>query len=247
MSSPVRLKILRRDKPDASSYWESFEVARVSGMSVLAALDGVALRPTNANGEAVAPVGCDAACREGACGSCAMLINGKPALACQTRVDGLAEPLRLEPLATFPVVRDLAVDRSRIEQSLITAQAWVNADPSSDAAAAERVSQRDNAAAEILSRCTSCGLCLEACPQFNERSPYLGAVALSQVQRYDRHPVGRFSNEQRLDALMARGGPDDCGNAQNCVHACPEAIPLTESIAAVGRLVTRQALKRILG
>jgi succinate dehydrogenase / fumarate reductase iron-sulfur subunit len=61
------------------------------------------------------------------------------------------------------------------------------------------------------------------------------------------HPTGVMHARERLEALMGEGGIADCGNAQNCVHACPKEIPLTESIAAVGRQTTAYALKRLLG
>src|SRR2546425_4734875 len=65
---------------------------------------------------------------EEVCGSCAMLINGKARMACSALVDSLAQPIRLEPLTKFPVVRDLAVDRSVMFESLKRVKAWVPID-----------------------------------------------------------------------------------------------------------------------
>jgi succinate dehydrogenase / fumarate reductase iron-sulfur subunit len=93
----------------------------------------------------------------------------------------------------------------------------------------------------------TCGCCLEVCPQVTPISAFMGAAAISQVRLFNMHPIGRMNARERLDALMGEGGLADCANAQNCVHACPKEIPLTESIAAMGREMTRHMLKRLLG
>ncbi|MBI2456818.1 MAG: succinate dehydrogenase iron-sulfur subunit, partial [candidate division NC10 bacterium] len=71
--------------------------------------------------------------------------------------------------------------------------------------------------------------------------------AISQVRLFNMHPTGKMHARERLEALMGEGGLQDCANAQNCVHACPKEIPLTESIAAMGRETTAYVLKRLFG
>ena len=100
----------------------------------------------------------------------------------------------------------------------------------------------------------SCGCCLEACPQFTpEPDPaawntsFIGAHAISQARLFNLHDTGKELATQRLDALSDPGGVSDCGNAQNCVKVCPKKIPLTESIAAMGRAVTVHGVKRFFG
>ena len=87
---------------------------------------------------------------------------------------------------------------------------------------------------------------MEACPQFNESTGFIGAAAISQVRLFNTHPTGAALKTERLTALMGDGGIHECGYAQNCVEICPKDIPLTESIAAVGRATTVQAIKDIL-
>jgi succinate dehydrogenase / fumarate reductase iron-sulfur subunit len=108
----------------------------------------------------------------------------------------------------------------------------------------------------------SCGCCLDACPQFGhvevERAEgesdasykaredgtydlnFVGAHAISQVVYYNLHPTGQLIAGERLDALMAPGGIQVCGNAQNCVAVCPKQIPLTTSIGRAGRQTTKR-------
>jgi len=94
-----------------------------------------------------------------------------------------------------------------------------------------------------LSRCISCCCCMEACPQFNEKTGFVGAATISQVRLFNSHPTGKGLKIERLQALMGDGGIQECGYAQNCVEVCPKDIPLTKSIADVGGQVMWQAVK----
>ena len=93
-----------------------------------------------------------------------------------------------------------------------------------------------------LSRCISCCCCMEACPQFNDQTGFVGAATISQVRLFNTHPTGKALKSERLHALMGDGGIQECGYAQNCVEVCPKDIPLTRSIAEVGGAVMKQAL-----
>ncbi len=88
----------------------------------------------------------------------------------------------------------------------------------------------------------TCGCCLEGCPQVNKHSKFIGPAAISQVRLFNSHPTGKMNKANRLRPLMEEGGIADCGNAQNCQAVCPKKIPLTESIALMGRETTRQAI-----
>ena len=73
----------------------------------------------------------------------------------------------------------------------------------------------------------------------------MGASTFSQVRLFNMNPIGKMNKEERLEAIMGEGGIADCGNAQVCVEVCPKKIPLTESIAEVGRQTTLQTLKNL--
>jgi succinate dehydrogenase / fumarate reductase iron-sulfur subunit len=97
----------------------------------------------------------------------------------------------------------------------------------------------------------SCGCCLEACPQYQQEADpkawdtsFVGAAAINQARLFNMHATGATEKEARLEVLTGEGGVNDCGNAQNCVKVCPKEIPLTESIAAIGRDVTVHAVKK---
>src|SRR6266705_1443229 len=238
----VIIKIKRQQNPDAKPHWEEFELLWKRGMNVTSSLMDIAANPVTRDGKATTPIAYDANCLEEVCGSCAMLINGRARMACSALIDKLDQPIRLEPFTKFPVVRDLAVDRSVLFENLKAVKAWVPIDGSYDLGSGPRMTPKDQEAAYPLSRCISCCCCMEACPQFNDSTSFVGAAAISQVRLFNTHPTGKALARERLSALMGDGGIQECGYAQNCVEICPKDIPLTKSIAEVGGQVMKQAI-----
>jgi succinate dehydrogenase / fumarate reductase iron-sulfur subunit len=238
----VLIKIKRQLTPDAKPHWEEFELPYKPGRNVISALMEIAAAPVTRDGKATTPITYDSNCLEEVCGSCAMLINGKAKMACSALLDKLEQPIRLEPFSKFPVVRDLAVDRSVLFENLKAVKAWVPIDGTYDLGSGPRMTAEAQEAAYPLSRCISCCCCMEACPQFNESTGFVGAAAISQARLFNTHPTGAALKRERLTALMGDGGIQECGYAQNCVEICPKDIPLTRSISEVGREVMKQAI-----
>ena len=124
-SKTVLIKIKRQDTPESKPYWEEFELQFRPGMNVTSALMDVAANPVTKQGKPTTPVTYDSNCLEEVCGSCAMIINGQAKMACSTLIHQLKQPITLEPFSKFPVVRDLAVDRSVLFENLKKVKAWV--------------------------------------------------------------------------------------------------------------------------
>ncbi len=245
----VSLKIKRQDGPDAPSYWQQFEVPWQPHMNVISALMEIQKKPVTADGTKVTPVVWDCSCLEEVCGACTMVINGRVRQSCSAMIDVLSpdgQTITLTPMTKVPVIRDLAVDRSRMFEDLKRVKAWIQLDGSYELGAGPRQSQENQETAYPLSRCMTCGCCLEACPQVNSRSDFIGPAALNQVRLFNLHPSGKMHEGERLDAVMGEGGVEGCGKAQNCVEVCPKEIPLVDSIAAVGRDTTKRMLKKWL-
>jgi succinate dehydrogenase / fumarate reductase, iron-sulfur subunit len=238
----VIIRIKRQDAPDTKPYWEEFSVPYRRHLNVTSILMDIALSPVTRDGKATTPIVYDSNCLEEICGSCAMLINGRARMACSALVDDLEQPIKLEPFSKFPVVRDLQVDRSVLFENLKKVKAWVPVDGSYDLGAGPKLSIEEQEVAYPLSRCISCCCCMEACPQFNENTGFVGAATISQVRLFNTHPTGKALKRERLAALMGDGGIQECGYAQNCVEVCPKDIPLTSSISNVGKEVMKQAL-----
>src|SRR3979409_1908625 len=238
----VIIKIKRQDTPTSKSYWEEFELAWHPGMNVISSLMEIAANPVTREGKPTTPITYDSNCLEEICGSCAMLINGRARMACSALLDHLDQPIKLEPFSKFHVVRDLSVDRSVLIENLKKVKAWVPVDGTYDLGSGPRVTMEAQERAYPLSSCISCCCCMEACPQFNEDTGFVGAAAISQVRLFNTHPTGQALKRERLPALMGDGGIQECGYAQNCVEICPKEIPLTTSIAEVGGQVMKQAI-----
>jgi succinate dehydrogenase / fumarate reductase iron-sulfur subunit len=245
-SAKVILQIRRQDGPDkpGTARWEEFAVPRRPNMNVISCLQSIAANPVTTEGKQTTPPVWDSGCLEEVCGACTMLINGKTRQSCSALVDKLEEPIRLEPMTKFPLVRDLFVDRQRLFNDLKRAKAWVPIDGTYDLGAGPATPQELNDERYPLSRCISCGCCLEACPQYTPANKFVGAAVISQVRLFNDHPIGKALKGERLEVMMEEGGVADCGKAGNCAEVCPKDIPLLESIAAVQRQATVYVVKK---
>ncbi|MBS4176115.1 succinate dehydrogenase iron-sulfur subunit [Lederbergia citrea] len=243
----VTFIITRQDNPDSQPYDEKFVLDYRPNMNVISALMEIRRNPVNANGEKTTPVNWDMNCLEEVCGACSMVINGKPRQSCTALVDKLEQPIRLAPMDTFPVVRDLVIDRSRMFDSMKRIKAWIPIDGTYDLGPGPRMPERRRQWAYELSKCMTCGVCLEACPNVNSKSDFIGPAFLSLVRLYNAHPTGAMNKDERLEAIMDDGGISQCGNSQNCVEVCPKGIPLTTSIAAMNRATNIQMFKNFFG
>jgi succinate dehydrogenase / fumarate reductase, iron-sulfur subunit len=173
-------------------------------MNVTSALMEIAANPVTRDGKQTTPVTYDSNCLEEICGSCAMLINGRARMACSTLLDHLDQPIKLEPLTKFPVVRDLAVDRSVLFENLKKVKAWVPVDGTYDLGPGPRVTMQEQEKAYPLSNCISCCCCMEACPQFTEDTGFVGAATISQVRLFNTHPTGQALKRERLVGAHGR-------------------------------------------
>jgi len=253
----VTVKIVRQDGPNAPRRTETFTAPVEPGANIISLLQWIAANPTTVEGTASTPVVYDSGCLEEVCGSCTMVINGRVRQSCSALVDQIVDEtntITLEPMSKFPVVRDLSVDRSRLFHNLKRVKAWVPIDGTYSLGAGPKDTPASQEQRYVMSTCMSCGCCLEACPQFNQEadatkwdSEFIGAHAINQARLFNSHPTGATLADERLDVLMGEGGVNDCGNAQNCVKVCPKEIPLTESIAHIGRQVTVRGIKRFFG
>lgn len=203
--------------------------------------------PVNIKGEKVAPIVWDCNCLEEVCGACSMIINGKPRQACSAIVDHLSQPIILQPLSKFPVIRDLVVDRSRMFSALKRVKAWIPIDGTYDLGPGPRQNSKDQQFTYALSRCMTCGCCLEACPQVSVKNIFVGPAALGQTVLFNLHPTGKMNKHERLEVLLGSGGLADCGNAQNCVQVCPKEVPLTDAIANLNRQTAVYTFEKLLG
>lgn len=249
----VRLKIQRQKDKQSEKYWESFDIPYKPALNVISALMEVRKRPTTTEGKTVEPPAWEAACLEEVCGSCTMNINGRVRQACTALVEDVGDQqgdtlhITLEPMKKMPLIRDLMVDRSRMFENLKQLKAWVPIDGSYDLGAGPKQDEGVRQLRYALSRCMTCGCCLEACPQVNEKSPFIGPAAIAQALLFNLHDVGSTLANDRYEVMTSENGITGCGNAQNCVEVCPKEVPLTRAIAQMNRDTTFYRIKKWIG
>lgn len=165
-------------------------------------------------------------CRQATCGSCGMMINGKPRLACFTKISELeSNTVTVEPMSNFPVIRDLAVrfDRlfdthHRIKPFLIRDDTELESDSREFLQSPEELERYIQ-----FANCIKCGLCNSACPTMATDSSFVGPQALAQAYRYvaDSRDRGRDS---RLRIVDDSHGIWRCHFAGSCSQVCPKGV-----------------------
>ena len=253
MPKMIRLKIKRQAHHDAEAHWETFEIPYRENLNVISSLIEIQKSPITKDGKTVRPPAWEAACLEEVCGSCSMNINGMIRQACTALVEDVGEKngdaleITLEPMKNFPLVRDLVVDRSKMFENLKKVNGWVPIDGSYDLGMGPAQDDHIRQLRYALSRCMTCGCCLEACPQVNDHSPFVGPAAVGQALLFNLHPVGKTLEPERLEFMIGEEGITGCGNAQNCVKVCPKSVPLTRAIAQINRDTTGYRIKKWMG
>ncbi len=244
------LKVFRGQP--GSQYWEEFEFDREEGCNVISCLMRIQMDPVDRMGKATTPVAWESGCLEEVCGSCSMLVNGRPRQACTALIERIinetgSSTITLAPLTKFPLVRDLVVDRSAMFENLKKVKAWVEIDGYFDAGFGPRIPPDKQEIMYSLSTCMTCGCCSEACPQVNSHSEFMGPQPIGQVRLFSINPTARENHKERIRLMQTDKGVGSCGNAQNCVRVCPKNVPLTDAIAAVGRDATIVAFQDLFG
>jgi succinate dehydrogenase/fumarate reductase iron-sulfur protein len=171
-------------------------------------------------------------CRVSMCGTCALRVDGRSALACQTPVPPTADELVLEPLAGLPVVRDLIVDMTPFWDEWRRLTPWfVPADGEPRTLAADDPSR---AAVEAGLDCISCGACWSACDLAGGAHGFRGPAALNRamVLVADDRDGAR---DERLRAVSESGGVTSCHYIHGCSGACPKGIDPAASIRRLRR------------
>jgi fumarate reductase iron-sulfur subunit len=187
------------------------------------------------------------ACRVGMCGSCAMVVNGRPRWTCRTRVAqvvGEGGTLRLEPLRNFTVVKDLAVDMAEFFDKWRDAKGTFEAGPQpADDFAVVPPATPARQAADAGIECIGCGICYSACDVVAWDPDYLGPAALNRAWTL-LNDVRDRGQDARLAAVSGRSGCQACHTHMSCTTFCPKGIAPTYSIAGLKRAMVRRTLRR---
>ncbi len=170
-------------------------------------------------------------CRMAICGSCGKMVNGVPHLSCKTFLrDYYPAKVRVEPLAHFPVERDLAVDQTDFLRKLESVKPYIVPREEKPLAAGEYLqTPKQMQAYYKFSQCINCLLCYAACPQYGLNQSFTGPAALALLQRYnaDSRDAGR---KQRMEVVNAENGVWGCTLVGYCSEVCPKQVDPAHAI-----------------
>ena len=178
-------------------------------------------------------------CREGVCGSDGMNINGSNGLACITPLAGLKQPVEVRPLPGLPVIRDLVVDMTPLNQQYRSVEPWLNnADPAPEIERLQSPEQR--ALLDGLVECIQCGCCSSACPSFWwNPDKFVGPAGLLAAYRFIADSRDQATN-RRLDNLQDPYRLFRCHGIMNCVSVCPKGLNPTAAIGKIKTLLVKR-------
>lgn len=222
----MKVKIMRQLNPGSEPYWEEFIYDGPSENSIAGVIDYINFRDdiVTADGKKTTRIGWECACLQAMCGACAMVINGVPALACETFVKDIeGDEITISPLKKFPTVHDLITDRSSIQEHLKEANIYIEQyDPA----------REDHEHQYQAAKCLKCGLCLEVCPNYTTGKNFYGALFANDcylVSSRNKSKSGQIKKE------YARHFGRSCSKSLSCEDVCPAGIPTLASIGKMNR------------
>lgn len=179
-------------------------------------------------------------CAHGICGSCAMKINGRNRLACQSLMKDMPEKIVIEPIQAFPVIKDLVVEMEIFfEKNDQLMPYLINNEPPPERERLQSPEDQHKVLESIT--CIMCGCCTSSCPVFWSDKKYLGPSALLKAYRFIFDSRDRAQDE-RLERILHPHGLFRCHSIYNCVEVCPKEIDITSHITRLKRLALKKKL-----
>ena len=228
----IRFHITRYNpESDPAPYVKTYTIPVREGMTVL---DGLHYIKENLD----ATLAWRYSCRMGVCGSCGMLLNGKPTLACNTQILHIAATdLTVGPLPNFDIVRDLVPDLMTMFDKHRALEPYVKRaeeDEINDPTGEFYQSPAELEAYLQFTYCIKCGCCMAACPTLATDARYLGPMPLAAAERYNRD-TRDDGRRERNRLTSAAGGAFRCHYAGECSRACPKGVDPARAIQLLKR------------
>jgi fumarate reductase iron-sulfur subunit len=239
MSRSLSFTVFRHNPRDPADVprTQNYVLEETPGMTLFIAL-------TRIRDEQDPSLNYDFVCRAGVCGSCAMLINGRPGLACRTLTANLPAEVCLFPLPGFELLGDLSVNTGKWMRAMSERlRAWLHleSEPNLDALEARMEPEMAEAVYE-LDRCIECGCCVAGCGTAQMRPDFVGAVGMNKIARFRLDPRDVRSDADFYEVVGDDSGVFGCMSLLGCHDVCPKQLPLQTQIAWLRRSMVRQGL-----
>jgi fumarate reductase iron-sulfur subunit len=221
---------------------QTFEVEEIPQMTIFIALNQIREKLDRS-------LQFDFVCRAGICGSCAMIINGRPNLACRTLTATFKKPeITLMPLPAFELIGDLSVNTGKFNRALSEQiGTWIHVGKAgtTDLTHLEERMEPD-LADEIyeLDRCIECGCCIAACGTKRMRSDFLGAMGFMKIARFELDPRDKRTHADWYEVIGNDEGVFGCMSLMGCEDFCPKDLPHQTKIAYLRRKMIGAATAR---
>lgn len=220
----IKIFVQRKEKNDDNVYWEKFVYDNKEHITIEVLLEEI--NSCNINCNDFRAIEWECSCAEGMCGACAMLINGKPGLACQTFCDeimNIEREIYIQPLSKFLNIVDLIVDRTIMRENMMRMNIWKKKNDS----LVKHITSTDK-----LGLCLMCGCCLEVCPSFINNNKFPGMSTMVAL--------GDLVNEDNIELYkdtINNNIIDECIKDMNCSKVCPIRLPIAENFVNILRMI----------
>ena len=237
----LSISVLRYNpqNPASAPHLQTYPLEEADGMTLFIALNEIREKQD-------ASLQFDFVCRAGVCGSCAMVINGRPTLACRTLTKNLPAEITLAPLPFFELIGDLSVDTGKWMRGMTERlRGWLHMkEPNRDLARIEERMDPDLAEKIYeLDRCIECGCCVAACGTARMREDFVGAVGLNKIARFRLDPRDARTDTDYYEVIGDDTGVFGCMSLLGCHDVCPKELPLAAQIAFIRRKMVTQGFK----
>jgi fumarate reductase iron-sulfur subunit len=233
----IKVHILRYNPQDPASvpHMQTYELEQTEGMTLFIALTEIQEKQDPS-------LQFDFVCRAGICGSCAMMVNGRPTLACRTLTRDVGPEITLAPLPVFELIGDLSVNTGKwMRGTSERLEAWLHGKrPDVDLGRIEEPMDPDLAEKlNELDRCVECGCCVAACGTARMRPDFVGAVGIAKIARFRLDPRDARTDDDYYELIGDDDGVFGCMSLLACHDVCPKDLPLATQIAFIRRKMVR--------
>jgi len=231
----LSISVLKFDpyNKESKPHMETFKIEETLGMTLF-----IALNQIRENFDTSLQY--DFVCRAGICGSCGMLINGRPGLACKTLTKSLDPVITLAPLPGFELIGDLSVNTGKWMHGMSEQlETWIHEAQDQEELDSRRLEKPEDPDVmdEVfeLDRCIECGCCVSACGTYRMNEQFVGAVGMNKIARYMLDPKDARSDEDMFELVGGEDGIFGCMSLMGCDDTCPKELPLQSKIAYLRR------------